>query len=80
MTGAKYTSHLIPLCHNILLSKVGVHLRLAPEAHAVDIVATARTVRCCRVGEGVLGCLQKLWGHGRLRKHQLWGHSAISHP
>ena len=42
--GAKHTSALIPLCHNILLSKVGVELRLEPSAHAVEVTATAATV------------------------------------
>ena len=42
--GAKHTSALIPLCHNILLSKVHVALSLAPEAAAVDVRAEATTV------------------------------------
>ena len=42
--GAKHTSTLIPLCHNILLSKVAVELHLVPEAHAVDVTALAKTV------------------------------------
>lgn len=42
--GAKHTSTLIPLCHNILLSKVHVALSLVPDAAAVDITASATTV------------------------------------
>ena len=42
--GAKHTSTLIPLCHNILLSKVHVALALDAEAAAVDITAAATTV------------------------------------
>lgn len=42
--GAKHTSTLIPLCHNILLSKVHVALALEPRAAAVDITASATTV------------------------------------
>lgn len=42
--GAKHTATLIPLCHNILLSKVHVSLALAPAAAAVDVVAEATTV------------------------------------
>jgi cyclic pyranopterin phosphate synthase len=42
--GAKHTSTLIPLCHNILLSKVSVTLALNEVAHAVDIEASAVTV------------------------------------
>jgi cyclic pyranopterin phosphate synthase len=42
--GAKHTASLIPLCHNIFLSKVNVTLRLVEEAAAVAISATARCV------------------------------------
>lgn len=42
--GAKHTSALIPLCHNILLSRVHVALALNAEASAVDVTATATTV------------------------------------
>lgn len=42
--GAKHTSLLIPLCHNILLSKVAVDLELDPELQAIKILAEARTV------------------------------------
>jgi cyclic pyranopterin phosphate synthase len=42
--GAKHTSTLIPLCHNIALSKVHVALELEPTACAVDITASATTV------------------------------------
>ncbi|KAK9803801.1 hypothetical protein WJX73_000757 [Symbiochloris irregularis] len=38
---AKQTAHLIPLCHNVPLSKVEVQLQLDPEAHAVTITAQA---------------------------------------
>nr|KAJ3418727.1 Molybdenum cofactor synthesis protein 1 [Polyrhizophydium stewartii] len=36
---AKQTDLLIPLCHPLMLSKIGVHLELDEEAHAVDIRA-----------------------------------------
>lgn len=42
--GAKHTSALIPLCHNILLSRVHVDLALNAGAAAVDVTATATTV------------------------------------
>lgn len=42
--GAKHTSSIIPLCHNILLTKVHVELKLVPCVHAVDIMAEAKTV------------------------------------
>ncbi|GFH22192.1 molybdenum cofactor biosynthesis protein C, partial [Haematococcus lacustris] len=41
---AKQTSALIPLCHNIPLSKVGVKFELDPSRHAVHISAEAHTV------------------------------------
>ncbi|KAJ9505766.1 hypothetical protein QJQ45_006439 [Haematococcus lacustris] len=41
---AKQTSALIPLCHNIPLSKVGVEFELDPSRHAVHISAQALTV------------------------------------
>ncbi|KAJ9507227.1 hypothetical protein QJQ45_004767 [Haematococcus lacustris] len=41
---AKQTSALIPLCHNIPLSKVGVEFELDPSRHAVHISAEALTV------------------------------------
>ena len=41
--GAKHTALLIPLCHNILLSKVGVELQLQPSQHAVFVQSEART-------------------------------------
>ena len=43
--GAKHTATLIPLCHNIPLSRVHVELRLAPEAHAVEVEATGACAR-----------------------------------
>ena len=41
--GAKKTAELIPLCHPLLLSHVGVELTADPAARAVRIVATAST-------------------------------------
>jgi cyclic pyranopterin phosphate synthase len=41
--GAKQTSQLIPLCHNIPLSSVSVDLTLDNEAASVAITAKART-------------------------------------
>ncbi len=41
---AKQTSQLIPLCHPLPLSFVGVDLELDEANHAVLITATARTV------------------------------------
>ncbi|CAH1263454.1 MOCS1 [Branchiostoma lanceolatum] len=40
---AKNTSNLIPLCHNIPISKVDVRLRLDPSQHAVHIVSEVST-------------------------------------
>lgn len=42
--GAKHTSTLIPLCHPLLLTHVSVDLKLDENRHAVDILATAKTV------------------------------------
>lgn len=41
--GAKQTSQLIPLCHNITLDKVNVELTLDPAQHCVRIAAMAKT-------------------------------------
>ena len=41
--GAKQTSQLIPLCHNIPLDKVDVALTLDASRQALDIQATAKT-------------------------------------
>ena len=41
--GAKQTSALIPLCHSIVLSRVGVRLVLEPESASVRIHSEART-------------------------------------
>ncbi|XP_078592979.1 molybdenum cofactor biosynthesis protein 1-like [Branchiostoma floridae x Branchiostoma japonicum] len=40
---AKNTSNLIPLCHNIPISKVDVRLHLDPSQHAVHIVSEVST-------------------------------------
>lgn len=40
---AKRTSDLIPLCHPIPLTKIGVDLTLDTDANAVRITATAKT-------------------------------------
>ncbi len=40
---AKRTSELIPLCHPIPLTKIGVEITLNPAKNSVDITATART-------------------------------------
>lgn len=42
--GAKRTSELIPLCHPLPLTKIGVELWLDDDANAIRIQATARTV------------------------------------
>ncbi|MBQ3496698.1 MAG: cyclic pyranopterin monophosphate synthase MoaC [Oscillospiraceae bacterium] len=42
--GAKRTSDLIPLCHNLPLSGVSVELHLNADECAVDILATAECV------------------------------------
>ncbi|MCC9622991.1 cyclic pyranopterin monophosphate synthase MoaC [Thalassospira sp. MA62] len=41
--GAKKTPDLIPLCHPLPLSSANVDLELAPDARAVDIIATCKT-------------------------------------
>ena len=41
--GAKQTSLLIPLCHNIPLNNISVKLSLDASTAAVDIRAEART-------------------------------------
>ena len=41
--GAKQTSQLIPLCHNIPLDKVDVALTIDDSRQTVDILATAKT-------------------------------------
>lgn len=42
--GAKQTANLIPLCHPLPLSKVGVEFTLVPEEKRVDVEVTATTV------------------------------------
>lgn len=42
--GAKQTSNLIPLCHPLPLSKVGVEFSLVPEECRVDVEVTASTL------------------------------------
>lgn len=42
--GAKRTSELIPLCHPLAMTKVGVDLQLDHEQQAIRIRAQARTV------------------------------------
>jgi cyclic pyranopterin monophosphate synthase len=42
--GAKKTSDLIPLCHPIPLTKIGVDLEIDGEKSAIQITATARTI------------------------------------
>ncbi|MEQ8674379.1 MAG: cyclic pyranopterin monophosphate synthase MoaC [Aggregatilineales bacterium] len=41
---AKRTSELIPLCHPIPLTKIGVDIEVDESANAVRITATARTI------------------------------------
>jgi molybdenum cofactor biosynthesis protein MoaC len=41
---AKKTSELIPLCHNILISKIDLELKLNSEKHSVEIESFAKTV------------------------------------
>lgn len=43
ITGAKHTSNLIPLCHNISLSHVHVDLALNNRDYSVDILGEAST-------------------------------------
>ena len=42
--GAKRTSELIPLCHNIFISNLDLKITLAPKRKMVVIRATAKTV------------------------------------
>ncbi|GLT84789.1 hypothetical protein SLE2022_030030 [Rubroshorea leprosula] len=49
ISGAKHTSSLIPLCHNITLTHVRVDLRLNPEDFSVEIEGEA----CCTGKTGV---------------------------
>lgn len=42
--GAKQTSKLIPLCHDVYVKGVEVELTLSEEDHAVDIRAYAKTI------------------------------------
>jgi molybdenum cofactor biosynthesis protein MoaC len=44
ITGAKKTSDMIPLCHNISISKIDVTLELNERDCAVDITAFVKTV------------------------------------
>ena len=53
--GAKQTSQLIPLCHNILLTKVKVWLELDQEAPIVQIHGEAHTIGQTG-GAAMLGC------------------------
>lgn len=42
--GAKRTSELIPLCHPIPLSKIGVDIHVDDDHHALHIIATCKTI------------------------------------
>ncbi|MDZ4670692.1 MAG: cyclic pyranopterin monophosphate synthase MoaC, partial [Phototrophicales bacterium] len=42
--GAKRTSDLIPLCHPIPLTKIGVEIEIEDIRNAVHIVATCKTI------------------------------------
>jgi len=42
--GAKKTSELIPLCHNIFITKIDVDLSLNEKTYCVEIIAKAKTV------------------------------------
>lgn len=42
--GAKKTSELIPLCHNIMISKINVELKLNEEKKSVEITSFAKTI------------------------------------
>lgn len=42
--GAKHTANLIPLCHNIMLSKVQIELRLNEQEQAVEIEGEVTSV------------------------------------
>lgn len=41
--GAKETSRLIPMCHNIFLTGVDIHFEIDHENHAVEVVAEVET-------------------------------------
>ncbi|GAB2271820.1 hypothetical protein Dimus_006651 [Dionaea muscipula] len=43
ITGAKQTSNLIPLCHNIVLTHIHMDLALNPDDHSVEIRSEAAT-------------------------------------
>lgn len=43
ITGAKYTSRLIPFCHNINLSEVNLTFDLDDDSHSISITARAKT-------------------------------------
>ncbi|WAR19272.1 MOCS1-like protein [Mya arenaria] len=53
---AKNTSNLIPLCHNILLSKVSVDLHLDESNHAVRVTSLVRTIGKNRGRDGSHYC------------------------
>lgn len=40
---AKKTSDIIPLCHNILILKIDIDLKLNPRRHSVEITSFAKT-------------------------------------
>lgn len=44
ITGAKLTSRLIPLCHNVQLNGIDVELSLAEDGPAVEVRAFAKSV------------------------------------
>lgn len=41
---AKKTSELIPLCHNILISRIDLDLKLNSKNHTIEIISYAKTV------------------------------------
>ena len=48
----KRTSELIPLCHPLPLTKVGIEFRLLPERQAVEALCTVKNQRRDRRGDG----------------------------
>ncbi len=42
--GAKKTSELIPLCHNIFITKIEIDIKLSEDKHCIEIKSFAKTV------------------------------------
>ena len=78
--GAKQTAALIPLCHNIFLSKVDVHATLQQESCSLLITAEASTTSETGTASslwGSEGATLCMWAHGLPAEGSQQHHTAV---